>query len=88
MTDQLIPSDQMGRLVGSLTLTGDTTGTTHYAWLKGGFFMVQTLDMRLARYSVRVTEIIGHLKSFGGEPSLAIHSRAYNAQGNTFDYVV
>ena len=48
---------------------------------------MQKLDMRLAGHSVQVTEIIGHLKPFGQDPSPAIHSRAYDAQGNTFDYV-
>lgn len=78
---------QLDRLAGEWELSGDTTGTTSYEWMEGGFFLVQKLDMQLFGRRVRVTEIIGHLKPFGQQASTDIHSRAYDADGNTFDYV-
>lgn len=83
------PSEQLkklGKLVGIWTLSGDTEGSVTYDWLDGGFFLRQQTDIRLFGHTVKATEIIGHLHPFGEEPSPAIHSRAYDAQGNTLDY--
>ena len=78
---------KLDRLIGTWELSGDTTGTSSYEWMEGGFFMVQKLNMLLFERPVKVTEIIGHLKPFGEDPSADIHSRAYDAEGNTFDYI-
>lgn len=84
------PSAQMQKLeklVGTWQLSGDTEGTVTFDWLEGGFFLRQQVDIRLFGHAVKATEIIGHLRPFGEEPSPDIHSRAYDANGNTLDYV-
>ncbi len=75
------------KLVGTWELSGDTSGTVTYQWLDGGYFLIQKVTMSLFGRAVNVTEIIGHLRLFGESPSLDIHSRAFDANGNTFDYV-
>ena len=77
----------LNRLVGTWQLRGDTEGKVTFDWLEGGFFLRQQVAIRLFGHDVRATEIIGHLRPFGEEPSPDIHSRAYDANGNTLDYV-
>jgi hypothetical protein len=74
-------------LVGTWKLSGDTTGTITYEWMKGGFFLVQRVNMTLYGHEVNAIEIIGHLHPFGEPPSTDIRSRAYDSAGNTLDYV-
>lgn len=74
-------------LIGEWELSGDTSGTVRYEWLKGKHFLMQTIDMQLFGQRVEGIEIIGHLKPFGEEPGKEIRSRAYDSQGNTLDYV-
>ena len=78
---------KLDRLVGTWQLSGDTEGTVMFDWLEGGFFLRQQVAIRLFGHDVKATEIIGHLHPFGAEPSSDIHSRAYDANGNTLDYV-
>jgi hypothetical protein len=78
---------KLGRLVGTWKLGGDTEGTVTYEWMEGGFFLVQHVDMQLFGKRVKVMEVIGHLRPFNESPSEDIHSRAYDAEGNTLDYV-
>jgi hypothetical protein len=75
------------KLVGTWKLTGDTSGTVIYEWMEGGFFLTQHVDMQLFGNHVRCIEIIGHWQPFGGEPDKEIRSRAYDNNGNTFDFV-
>ncbi len=74
-------------LVGTWTLSGDTTGTISYEWLEGRFFLLQRYDIGLFGQTVKGIEVIGHLRPFGELPSPEIRSRAYDAEGNTLDYV-
>lgn len=74
-------------LVDTWRLSEETGGTVAYEWLPGGHFLLQHFDMTLHGHAVQGLEVIGHLRPFGEEPSADIRSRAYDAQGNTFDYV-
>ena len=74
-------------LVGTWTLSGDTTGTISYEWLEGRFFLLQRYDIALFGHAVKGIEVIGQLRPFGEPPSPELRSRAYDAEGNTLDYV-
>lgn len=77
----------LDRLVGTWKLSGDTTGTVSFEWMQGGFFLLQRFDIVLFGHAVTGMEVIGHLRPFGEEPSPEIRTRAYDAKGNTLDYV-
>ena len=77
----------LDRLVGTWELSGDTSGTVAYEWMKGKFFLIQHVDMQLFEHAVKSLEVIGHLQPFGEEPGIDIRSRAYDNSGNTLDYV-
>lgn len=74
-------------LIGTWTLSGDTTGTVSYEWSLDGFFLIQHINMTLFDHSVKSIEVIGHLQPFGEAPSAEIRSRAYDNSGNTLDYL-
>lgn len=79
---------RLDRLVGTWEVTGGAEGRVTYEWMPGGFFLLQHID--LEQFGQRVTgmEVIGRTRPFGAsEPSPDIHSRYYDDQGNTFDYV-
>jgi hypothetical protein len=78
---------RLDRLAGTWRLSGDTHGHITYAWMPGGFFLLQHIDMDHAGHHVQGMEVIGHLRPFGAEPSPDIHSRYYGGEGETFDYV-
>jgi hypothetical protein len=73
----------LDRLVGTWRVTGGAEGTIRYAWMDGGFFLLQHVDLGDAKG----LEIIGHEQKFGEEPSQDIKSRYYGEDGVTFDYV-
>jgi len=77
----------LGRLVGTWTVTGGAEGTVTYEFMNGGFFLQQRVA--LEQYGEQITglEVIGELRPFGEPPSEHIHSRFYDTQGNTLDYV-
>jgi hypothetical protein len=77
----------LDRLVGTWKLGGDTEGTVTYAWMEGGFFLIQHVDMRLFGKNIQAMEVIGHPRPFGEEPGKDIHSHVYDTEGNTLDYV-
>lgn len=84
------PSEQvraLDRLVGRWEVTGGATGTVTYEWAAGGFFLVQHVNLTQNGQEVTGFEVIGHLLPFGGERSEHVHSRFYDSDGNTFDYV-
>lgn len=83
-TDEL---QQLGRLVGTWTVSGQATGTITFEWLDGGYFLVQHGRLNQAGHENRFTEMIGREKKFGEEPGTEIKSRVYDAEGNTLDYV-
>lgn len=77
----------LDRLIGTWTLTGETSGSVRYKWLPGGYFLLQHFDLTLNGHRVVGLEVIGHWRPFGEEPSPDISSRAYDNSGNTLDYV-
>ena len=74
-------------LIGTWTLSGETTGEVRYEWMEGGFFLLQHVNMELHGHAVRGLEVIGRLRPFGEEPSKEIMSRTYSSTGETLDYV-
>jgi len=79
---------RLDRLVGRWRITGEAQGEVEYEWLEGNFFLLQRVDLEQMGTRVKALEIIGRERPFGApEPSEDIKSRAYDNQGNTFDYV-
>lgn len=75
-------------LVGTWTLSGDSSGEVRYEWLEGGYFLIQHIDIEVFGSKTKGIEIIGHLREFGSDtPSADIKSRYYGSMGETFDYV-
>ncbi|MFE6774963.1 hypothetical protein [Streptomyces sp. NPDC057702] len=74
-------------LVGTWKVTGGAEGTVRYAWLPGGFFLVQHVDLTQFGEPVTGMEVIGNLRPFGEPTSPDVASRYYDSRGNTFDYV-
>ncbi len=77
----------LDRLVGTWTVTGGAEGTVTYEWMPGGFFLQQRVELEQYGQQVSGLEVIGHLHPFGEESSDDVHSRFYDNQGNTLDYV-
>ncbi len=77
----------LDRLVGTWTVTGGAPGTVTYEWMKGGYFLLQHVDLEQDGQRIRGLEVIGQLRLYGDAPSEDIHSRYYDSAGNTFDYV-
>ncbi len=79
---------RLDRLVGTWTVSGpEIDGTVTYAWMEGGFFLIQHVDFVHSGRKIKGIEIIGHLQPFGEAPSPEIRSRFYDTLGNTLDYV-
>jgi hypothetical protein len=79
---------QLGRLVGTWKLSGETSGQIRYEWMEGGFFLIQHVDLEQDGHVNRGMEIIGHEQLFGADaPIEDIKSRFYGSGGETFDYV-
>lgn len=78
---------RLDRLVGKWNLSGETQGNVTFEWMEGGFFLIQHVDFVLNGHAVKCIEIIGQLRPFGQAPSEDIHSRVYDTEGNTLDYV-
>lgn len=74
-------------LVGTWSVDGGAVGTVRYEWMPGGHFLLQHVDLEQGGQPVQGLEVIGHLRPFGEEPSSDIHSRFYDSEGNTLDYV-
>ena len=86
------PSAQMkalDRLVGTWEVTGGAVGTVSYEWMRGGFFLLQRVDLMQNGQRITGLEVIGHLYNpfADASPSEEIASRFYDDQGNTLDYV-
>ena len=76
------------KLIGTWNVSGpDISGQVRYAWLEGGFFLVQHFDFVHSGHKVKGLELIGYERGFGAEPSKDIKSRIYDNAGNTFEYV-
>ena len=92
MSDELAvtPSDQvkaLDRLVGRWGVSGGAIGTLTYEWMEGGFFLQQRVQLVQYGQQIIGLEVIGKLRPFGEEPSEHVHSRFYDSQGKTLDYV-
>jgi hypothetical protein len=84
------PSEAMralDRLVGTWRVTGGAPGTVRYAWMEGGHFLLQHLELEQDGEPIRGLEVIGHLRPYGEGPSADVHSRYYDSAGATLDYV-
>ena len=78
----------LDKLVGTWELSGDVGGTVTYEWLKGGFLLIQRVNMVQEDDQENTgIEIIGHERDMGAEPSADIKSRFYSDSGDTSDYV-
>lgn len=77
----------LDRLLGTWNVSGGATGTVTYEHLDGDYFLIQRVALEQFGQQITGIEVIGHLHPFGGERSEDIHSRFYDNQGNTFDYV-
>jgi hypothetical protein len=63
----------LDKLVGTWELSGDVGGTVTYEWMKGGFFLIQRVNMVLEDGQENTgIEIIGHERGMGAEPSADI----------------
>ncbi len=79
---------RLDTLVGTWAMSGDVHGTVTYAWMDGGFFLIQHVNLEQQDgQPTKGMEIIGHLHRYGEEPSTDIHSRYYASMGETLDYV-
>lgn len=78
---------RLERLVGTWKVSGEAEGQITYAWMEGGFFLIQRVDLQQDGHHTQGIEIIGHLRPFSGETSPDLHSRYYGSAGETFDYV-
>lgn len=74
-------------LVGVWDVTGGAEGTVTYEWLEGGYFLLQRVELEQFGQASTGLEVIGALRPFMAEPSQHVHSRFYDNQGNTLDYV-
>lgn len=75
------------KLIGRWKVSGEAEGEISYAWMEGGFFLMQRFDLDHGGRMVKGIEVIGHEQNFGAEPSADIKSRIYDNDGNTFEYV-
>src|SRR5215211_9380426 len=79
---------KLDRLVGTWKQSGGVQGEITYAWMEGGFFLIQHVDLEQYGQRIKGIEIIGYLQPFGEEPSEDIRSRFYSfLDGMTLDYV-
>jgi hypothetical protein len=77
----------LDRLVGTWAVSDGVQGTVRFAWMEGGFFLLQHVDLVHDGRPVRGLEVIGREHPFGGEASEDVKSRFYDVTGNTLDYV-
>jgi hypothetical protein len=78
----------LDRLIGTWKQSGGVAGEITYEWMEGGFFLTQRVDLEQYGQKIKGIELIGHLQSFGEEPSKDIKSRFYSfLDGMTLDYV-
>ncbi|MEX0667934.1 MAG: hypothetical protein WD313_06355, partial [Acidimicrobiia bacterium] len=70
----------LSKLVGTWRVTGpDISGQVTYAWMEGGFFLMQHVDFVHTGHKIKGLEIIGYERGFGAtEPSTDIKSRWFD----------
>jgi hypothetical protein len=74
-------------VVGMWEMFGEVRGRVAFAWMEGGFFLIQRADLEQHGQRIKGIDIIGHERPFGAEPSEKIESRFYSSMGDTLDYV-
>lgn len=77
----------LDKLLGTWELSGEVRGRVTYAWMEGGFFLIQRVNL-LQEDGTESTgmEVIGHERGLGAEPSVDVKSRFYSDTGGTLDY--
>jgi hypothetical protein len=79
---------QLDILVGTWTLSEETSGQIRFEWMEGGFFLLQHIDILHGENKIKGMEVIGRERVFEStEPSEDIKSRYYGHDGSTLDYV-
>ena len=80
---------QLEKLVGTWTVSGPTiSGQVTFAWMDGGFFLVQRGDLIHDGAPNHFVEYIGYEQKFGEpEPSKDCTSHVFDARGNHLEYV-
>ncbi len=78
----------LNRLIGTWNVSGpDIAGQVRFAWMDGGFFMIQHVDFVHGGHIIKGMEVIGYDRPFGAtEPSENIKSRWFGNTGDTFEY--
>ena len=76
------------KLIGTWKQSGGVDGEVTYEWMEGGFFLIQRVNLDHDGHKIKGVEMIGHIQSFGEEPSKDIKSRFFSfLDGMTLDYV-
>ena len=79
---------RLDTLVGTWALAGEVHGTVTYAWMDGGFFLIQHVNLEQQDgQQTKGMEMIGHLHRYGEAPSTAMHARYDASTGETLDDV-
>jgi hypothetical protein len=58
-------------------ISGGAQGRIAFEWMEGGFFLLQRVGLEQHGQKITGTEVIGHERQFGAEPSEDIKSRFY-----------
>ncbi len=76
-------------LVGTWNLSGPTIkGQVTFAWMDGGFFLVQHGDFEHDGVTIKAIEYIGYEQKWGAtEPSKDCISHVFDNMGHHFEYV-
>lgn len=78
----------LNRLVGTWHVSGpDIKGQVSFAWMEGGFFLIQHVDLDHSGRHIKGIEIIGYELPFGAEkPSESIKSHWFGNSPDTLEY--
>src|SRR6185503_20788940 len=79
---------RLNKLVGTWKVSGpDIKGQVRFEWMKGGFFLMQHVDLEQGGQKIKGIEIIGYDRGFGAtKPSKNIKSHWFDNIGDTFEY--
>jgi hypothetical protein len=79
---------RLDTLVGTWAMSGAVHGTVTYAWMDGGCFLIQHVNLEQQDgQHTKGMEMIGHLHRDGESARTDIHSRSYARTDETLDDV-